>query len=114
MIRVLGLGLSGVLAVFAIGAMDSRQPGWIVIFAFIASGVGIVLDGIVMARGGRGSVVFAFVMAVLTGIIFVSGLGADVRGWLPWAVLAVGCAFLLLGGVQGYERHHGRAPYGPL
>jgi hypothetical protein len=114
MIRVLGLGLSFVLTVFALGGMESGVPGWIVIVAFIASGVGIVLDGVVMARGGRGSVGFAIAMALITGVIFVLGHHAGVGGWMPWAMLAVGCAFLLLGGVQGYERHHGRAPYGPL
>jgi hypothetical protein len=114
MIRVLGLGLSCALAIFAIGGLESHMPIWVVTLAFVASGVGIFFVGMVMARGGRGSVGFAFGMALLTGAIFASSRGAGVRGWMPWTVLAVGCAFLLLGSIQGYERHHGRAPYGPL
>jgi hypothetical protein len=114
MIRVLGLGLSSVLAVFALGGMDSHLPSWIIILVFIACGVGLVLNGAVIARGGRGSVAYALIMTIFTGVIFFCIRGAGIRSWLPWAVFGVGCAFLLLGSVQGYERHHGRAPYGPL
>jgi hypothetical protein len=114
MIRVLGLGLSGVLAIFAIGGLERHLPSWVVFLAFAASLVGIVLDLVVMARGGRGSVGFAFAMALFTGVIVLSSFVAGVGSFLPWAVLFVACAFLLLGSIQGYERHHGRAPYGPL
>jgi hypothetical protein len=102
--------LLGVVGLFSGGGV----PAWMIALAFVAGGVGVALDVVAWLTGGRRSVAVALTMTALLAVLFIAGLATHVVGWMNAVVLALACAFLLLGLARVGEERWGQPIRGDL